>query len=53
MRTVGEFVVFLVLAFVVWRLVAMGRRFHRGESEMEAGGSMGDQMLGPDNRDPH
>ena len=52
MRTVGEFVVFLVLAFIVWRLVVMGRRFHRGGSD-EAGGSMGDQMLGPHDRDRH
>jgi len=51
MRTVGEFVVFLILAFIVWRLVVMGRRFHRGEAEMESGGSMGDQMLGSHNRD--
>jgi hypothetical protein len=51
MRTVGEIVIFLVLAFIVWRFVAMGRRFHRGETEMEPGGSMGDQMLGQHNRD--
>ncbi|HST19229.1 MAG TPA: hypothetical protein VLK36_16430 [Gaiellaceae bacterium] len=51
MRTIGEFVIFLILAFIVWRLVVMGRRFHRGESEMESGGSMGDQMLGRRNRD--
>jgi hypothetical protein len=44
-------VIFLIVAFVVWRLIVMGRRFHRGEAEMESGGSMGDQILGPHNRD--